>query len=476
MSAQILSNLINDADPKIRESVLPHFIDDGSPETDRTLFNIILNDDNERVVKKSAEVLINRNPWLMLKTHSSQIDFPDSIKKEFKSPEATVFFILTSLMEQHVKKSLTLNDQAITGLALLHAILPEIIDILNTYNYSEYASRVESESNLHDNFSKKKQILFCPTYRCNISCDYCYAKDWIVHHPEETSIDELYRFFDYLSSNNFNSIVLGGGEPTVYRYFNEMLTVAKDKKIDICLTSNGLYDESLVPLITEKKVKFFVAHYNDEVINDKKSSDKFISNVKSAVENGVHLFFRYTIIPDTTREDWGRLIKLAKELNISRINYAFAFKNYEKSNIYVDQKYYESSHFRDQMRDFVADCVSAGLRLKLCKPLPLCSFDRIEFREYVLNRIIETSCAAFLRKSTQNITVNPDFTTYPCNSIAVKGKTIYEYNRIEDAYSDNGKLIDQLLVKPYAEKCNKCFYYYSRLCQGVCLAEKNCSG
>ena len=81
------------------------------------------------------------------------------------------------------------------------------------------------------------------TYKCNYHCSYCEYADLI---KEEISIEQHMELLDYLKDLNGNNpikITLIGGEPTLYKGFNEVLDYSLDKiaynKNMIMIFSNG---------------------------------------------------------------------------------------------------------------------------------------------------------------------------------------------------------------------------------------------
>ncbi len=74
--------------------------------------------------------------------------------------------------------------------------------------------------------------------RCNLTCDYCSVSHRTFH-----STLELPRIKDYvwkLKSRGLKAVILtGGGEPTIYKHFNEMGEFILDEGLELALISNG---------------------------------------------------------------------------------------------------------------------------------------------------------------------------------------------------------------------------------------------
>lgn len=77
-----------------------------------------------------------------------------------------------------------------------------------------------------------------PEGRCNLTCDYCSVSHRTFH-----STLELPRIEDYvvkLVSRGLKAVILtGGGEPTIYKHFNELGEFILDQGLELALISNG---------------------------------------------------------------------------------------------------------------------------------------------------------------------------------------------------------------------------------------------
>lgn len=77
-----------------------------------------------------------------------------------------------------------------------------------------------------------------PEGRCNLKCSYCSVSERTLH-----STIELPRIQDYvtkLKSRGLRAVILtGGGEPTLYKHFNELGEWLLDQGLEVALISNG---------------------------------------------------------------------------------------------------------------------------------------------------------------------------------------------------------------------------------------------
>lgn len=84
-----------------------------------------------------------------------------------------------------------------------------------------------------------KQIYFVLTERCNLSCSHCIRESspW---RDEAAELGMIIRTLDEIAVRFPSAtILLSGGEPTIYRYFMTVLEHAIALKLDIIINSNG---------------------------------------------------------------------------------------------------------------------------------------------------------------------------------------------------------------------------------------------
>jgi hypothetical protein len=77
-----------------------------------------------------------------------------------------------------------------------------------------------------------------PEGSCNLKCPYCSVT--YRNNKNRISLDVIYDYVTKLKSRGLKSVILtGGGEPTVYKQFNELVRWIKDQNLSVALISNG---------------------------------------------------------------------------------------------------------------------------------------------------------------------------------------------------------------------------------------------
>ena len=80
------------------------------------------------------------------------------------------------------------------------------------------------------------------TNACNLKCVYCSDNELRLRqgHNQEMDLDVVERLFEDLSQGGTKGVVLeGGGEPTLYRHFKQVVDIAKKNKLGLGLITNG---------------------------------------------------------------------------------------------------------------------------------------------------------------------------------------------------------------------------------------------
>jgi MoaA/NifB/PqqE/SkfB family radical SAM enzyme len=77
-----------------------------------------------------------------------------------------------------------------------------------------------------------------PEGRCNLSCDYCSVTHRTFH--STLDLETIQDYVTKLKSRGLKAAILtGGGEPTVYKRFNELAEWLLDEGLDLALITNG---------------------------------------------------------------------------------------------------------------------------------------------------------------------------------------------------------------------------------------------
>lgn len=464
MSILYAEAFLNDANPEVRKAAIRTLIVEDDPRAEKLIAGAMA-DRNPAVWKTARNALLSRNPWLLLEPFKVR-PVPEAL---LDSPSGRSWQYLREGIAKCIQsRNHDFGSGWIDRWKDCPGVIPDVSEILRSIGEAEKAKELESITK-----SARRQILISPTYRCNISCEYCYAKNWAADFGPEMSLERLDAAFSWMAAQEINYVILCGGEPTVYTHLAELLSKAKEHEMGIMLTTNGVYSPAVQELIHKDNITEFIAHYDQGIMSTKKTiALRFKYNLIKAKEHGVDPFLRYTLTNESNAEEWGKLILLAKELGITRINYGFAFKNISGNNSYFDyQLGRQDNQFENIFTSFISDCNEESIKVHQSKPFPLCLLSKDTLRDAAFNGFIRTSCIAHLRGYTHNLTINPDLSTFPCNAVGIAGPKITDFSSLADAGHHYEELLQSLQHTPYFDACEQCILFYRGFCQGVCLAQ-----
>ena len=90
-----------------------------------------------------------------------------------------------------------------------------------------------------------------PEGACNLKCPYCSVTHRDTHN--RIDLDVVLDYVDKLKSRGLKAVILtGGGEPTAYKHFNELVWELKGRKLDVALITNGTLTDRVDKSIWKK--------------------------------------------------------------------------------------------------------------------------------------------------------------------------------------------------------------------------------
>jgi len=128
------------------------------------------------------------------------------------------------------------------------------------------------------------------TNKCNLKCKWCIAGNR-ENNSTELHIDKLKLFIESFSSMNGKALTFsGGGEPTLYTHFEEVVNCSLQNNIELGLMTNGLFNSKVLDII-DGNFKWIRVSL-DTVNEEKYTSFKEVNAVKSVLKNIKKLYKR----------------------------------------------------------------------------------------------------------------------------------------------------------------------------------------
>lgn len=166
-----------------------------------------------------------------------------------------------------------------------------------------------------DGIIKPIHIQIIPTNRCNLNCSFCSCS--VRTKDQELDFELMKKIIDKCKNLGTKAVTItGGGEPILYRHFNEMIDYFDNKGIKIGLVTNGI---GLHKVDIEKlnKVTWCRISNGDERTFDDKYSDMLSSVVTNASK--VDWAFSHVLSDNPNLELIGKMVNFSNLHNFTHV-------------------------------------------------------------------------------------------------------------------------------------------------------------
>lgn len=170
--------------------------------------------------------------------------------------------------------------------------------------------RLEERSALRENFMEKQKFFACwltLNRACNLRCKWCYAKETGFSGKDEMPLPLAKRIIDLCAEGGIPSIILIGGEPTVYPHILDVIRYAAASGIQTTLVTNGilLADKERLRAYLDaglSKVSLSLKAHDAETYRELTGADGF-SSALDAIENLAEAHARFGVSTVLTGEN-----------------------------------------------------------------------------------------------------------------------------------------------------------------------------
>ena len=106
------------------------------------------------------------------------------------------------------------------------------------------------------------------TTGCDHACGHC-VDDLVINSGKKLAFEEVKQSIDTLHKQGLRSVILiGGGEPTLYPQFGEVVAYLKERKIQVGIVSNGGHGEKIIAIADLLQKGDWVRFSIDAATND----------------------------------------------------------------------------------------------------------------------------------------------------------------------------------------------------------------
>ncbi len=304
------------------------------------------------------------------------------------------------------------------------------------------------------------------TYRCNLSCLFCYAgctcKKTQSSHSDEMSTGEVKRILEIIHNDaEVPSVSFTGGEPTLRNDLEELISFARrELKMRVNLITNGtLIDERKAASLKEAglnsaqvSLEAPTEHIHDSLTQIKGSFKKTVAAVNHLKQSDIIVHTNTTI----NRVNFNSVTDMpvfVKDLGLERFSMNLVIPSGSSKNEHreVNLRYSEVPDLIVQIQQ-AAD--AAGVEFMWYSPTPICIFNPIQ------HRLGNKGCSA----CDGLLSVSPTGDVLPCSSWSEPVG-----NLLVEGFSEvwESKMAKWLRDKTFAtDLCRRCEDF--ALCQGAC--------
>lgn len=176
----------------------------------------------------------------------------------------------------------------------------------SVYNRWEFSSYLKSVTGIEEYFFMPFEVSWQITGRCNLNCNYCYAKT--LRKKGELSTEKCHEIIDEFAKYKIYDITLEGGEVFLREDILEIIEHIKQKKLWLDILTNGflLDEKKVVKLKNLLDSRVDGLQISIDSVSNNGISEKLRRNIKLMIENGLNI--RVNIV--LTKENTANLKKL----------------------------------------------------------------------------------------------------------------------------------------------------------------------
>ena len=280
---------------------------------------------------------------------------------------------------------------------------------------------------------------------CNLRCKWCYARDTGFAKKDEMPLPLARKIIDLCAEGGIGSIILIGGEPTVYPHILDVIRYATEKGIRTTLVTNGilLADEERLKAYLDaglSKVSLSLKAHNAEAYRNLTGADGF-SLALDAIENLARAKAKFGVSTVLTGENIPQFIegvRAAKERGAHSFALSFCYNvcmgggaeaYLEKNNPYRLAEAFEGCYP-------TLKSVLEGTHFSLEQSLPECVWNEKIIQEMQKDGHIHSICQLM---AGTGLLFDTEGYLIPCNALYTM-----RYGKISEDFEDYRGLLSYL--------------------------------
>jgi MoaA/NifB/PqqE/SkfB family radical SAM enzyme len=302
------------------------------------------------------------------------------------------------------------------------------------------------------------------TYRCNLSCSYCFAKELQGEYSSDLTEKDFDRLLKWMQGASLTSAAFIGGEPTLHPRLVDMIRRTAESGISTVLFTNGLCPVEMVDALLPR-VSNFVVNYNDPSLYTDSQRDLLHDNLARIAASDARLTFSKNFSSEYSKYEY--LLEGAEKYGVQSVRYDISRPSITAANDHFTNE--NTQQIISHIVRFVKQCETRGIRTGLDCSVRLCDL-KIEDRNY-----LERVSMKFSGICHPSIDIHPDLSAsycLPMRDVVVPDVTSFaSQDAVMWHFADMVRPIRQANVSTECLDCKD----FMRRCQGGCMALRRSS-
>jgi len=303
------------------------------------------------------------------------------------------------------------------------------------------------------------------TYRCNLACSYCFARELHGEYPDDLSEVNFERLLAWMRGAQLPAAAFIGGEPTLHPRLADMARRTAGAGISVVLFTNGLFPDGLVDELAGS-VSNYVVNYNDPSLYTDAQRERLHANIERIAASGARLTFSKNF--SSRYLAWEYLLEGAERYGVQAVRYDISRPSISGGNDHFTND--DASTLISHIVRFVKACEARNIRTGLDCSIRLCDL-KVEDRHY-----LERVSMKFSGVCHPSIDIHPDLSAsycLPMRDVCVPDVTAFAgQDALMWHFAEQVRPIRQANVSTDCLDCRD----FMRRCQGGCMALRRAPG
>jgi MoaA/NifB/PqqE/SkfB family radical SAM enzyme len=297
------------------------------------------------------------------------------------------------------------------------------------------------------------------TYRCNLACPYCFARELIDEYPQDMDAERFGKLLGWMRQAALPAAAFIGGEPTLHPGLADMIARTADAGVAPVLFTNGLFRpglaDRLAPLVSN-----FVVNYNDPSLYTPAQRDTLRATLSQLRDLGARITFSKNFSSQCTAFEY--LLAGCEEYGVASVRYDISRPSVSATNDHFTDD--DTRRMISHIVGFVKACENRGIRTGLDCSVRLCDL-KVEDRSY-----LERVSMKFTGVCHPSIDVHPDLSASYC--LPMRDISVPDVTRFSNQDALMWHFAEKVRPVRQANVSKDCFDCrdFMRRCQGGCMA------